>query len=143
MYEKTRHLTDEEILAATDAIVARCGRSPESAIPILQAIQTQFRHLPRVALGARGAVPLTSNRRRSREISTFYRNFAIMEGKHLIQVCTARSCHVAGAELVTDAVRRHLNLKDDQETTEDGLFTVERVGGVGCCSLAPVMLIDA
>jgi NADH-quinone oxidoreductase subunit F len=139
---KPAHLTDEEILAATDAIVARCGRSPESAIPILQAIQTQFRHLPRVALEH---VCRTTDIKPAQiaGISTFYSQFRHHgTGKHLIQVCHGTACHVAGAELVTDAIRRHLNLKDDQETTEDGLFTVERVGCVGCCSLAPVMLID-
>ncbi|MFA9471714.1 MAG: hypothetical protein ACERNK_14170, partial [Deltaproteobacteria bacterium] len=40
----------EEILAKTDAIVARCGSAPAVAIPILQALQSEFRHLPRAAL---------------------------------------------------------------------------------------------
>ncbi len=139
---KPASLTDEEILTATDAIVARCGRAPEAAIPILQALQTEFRHLPRVALEQ---VCRTTEITPSQiaGISTFYAQFRHHgTGKHLIQVCHGTACHVAGAELVTDAIRRHLNLKDDQETTEDGLFTVERVGCVGCCSLAPVMLID-
>lgn len=133
---------DTEILARTDAIVARCGRTPQAAIPILQALQGEFRHLPRVAL--RRIVETTDiPAAQLAGVSTFYAQFRHHgAGKHLIQVCHGTACHVAGAERVTESIRRHLGLAAGQETSSDGLFTVERVACLGCCSLAPVMVID-
>ena len=133
---------DSEILARTDAIVTRCGRTPQAAIPILQALQAEFRHLPQVAL--RRVVEITDiPAAQLAGDSTFYAQFRHHgAGKHLIQVCHGTACHVAGAERVTESIRRHLALGDGQETSADGLFTVERVACLGCCSLAPVMLID-
>ena len=65
---------DSEILARTDAIVARCGRTPQAAIPILQALQTEFRHLPRVAL--RRVVETTDiPAAQLAGVSTFYAQF--------------------------------------------------------------------
>jgi NADH:ubiquinone oxidoreductase subunit E len=49
---------------------------------------------------------------------------------------------VAGAEKITDSLRRHLQLDGDGDTDADGLFTVQKVACLGCCSLAPVLMIN-
>ncbi len=63
-------------------------------------------------------------------------------GRHLVSVCHGTACHVAGAEKVTEAVRRHLRLEGEADTDADKLFTVQKVACLGCCSLAPVVRID-
>ena len=125
-----------------DRIIERHGTAPGAAIPILQDLQGTFRYLPVEALRRvceqTGITPTQIS-----GVSTFYSQFRHRgAGKHLIQVCHGTACHVAGAERVTDSLRRHFGLKGDEDTSADGEFTVERVGCLGCCSLAPVLLID-
>ena len=54
--------------------------------------------------------------------------------------CQGTACHVNGSEMIAQAISEQLNIKDG-ETTEDGLFTINQVSCLGCCSLAPVMMI--
>jgi NADH-quinone oxidoreductase subunit E len=61
-------------------------------------------------------------------------------GKNIIKVCHGTACHVQDAREVTEALEEALKVKDG-ETTEDRLFTLESVACLGCCSLAPVMMI--
>ena len=37
---------------------------------------------------------------------------------------------------------RKLGLKENQETTADGMFTLKKVRCLGCCSMAPVVKVD-
>jgi NADH-quinone oxidoreductase subunit F len=138
--EETERFTEFQEL---DRILKECGGKPESAIPILQAIQNRWKFLPKEALNY---VCLHSDISPAQlmGISTFYSQFRLRDtGKHMIQVCHGTACHVAGAGQVTDTLRRHLGIKDESEdTTCDKRFTIERVGCLGCCTLAPVMLID-
>ncbi|MFW6144091.1 MAG: NAD(P)H-dependent oxidoreductase subunit E, partial [Candidatus Natronoplasma sp.] len=62
-------------------------------------------------------------------------------GDHMIRVCHGTACHVKGAEEIGETIENHLGVETG-ETTEDGLFTLERVACLGCCSLAPVMMVD-
>jgi NADH-quinone oxidoreductase subunit E len=58
----------------------------------------------------------------------------------VIKVCHGTACHVQNADSITDALKESLKVKDG-ETTEDRMFTLESVACLGCCSLAPVMMI--
>ncbi len=62
-------------------------------------------------------------------------------GKHLIRVCAGTACHVSGAKLITETIEDELGIEVGG-TTEDGLFTMNTVACIGCCSLAPVINID-
>ena len=74
-------------------------------------------------------------------VATFYSQFRLKPmGKHIVKICFGTACHVLGAENVADAICRELDVKLG-ETTEDQLFTVESVACLGCCSLAPVIMI--
>lgn len=76
-------------------------------------------------------------------VATFYAQFRLQPiGKYLIMLCKGTACHVNGADLVEEAVCEHLGIRDG-ETTEDGLFTLNNVACLGCCSLAPVMMIQS
>ena len=74
-------------------------------------------------------------------VATFYAQFRLKPaGKHIIKVCHGTACHVQNADAISDAIKEALILKDG-ETTPDRLFTLESVACLGCCSLAPVMMI--
>ena len=57
-------------------------------------------------------------------------------------LCKGTACHVNGADKIEEAICEELNIIDG-ETTEDGLFTLNNVACLGCCSLAPVMMIKS
>lgn len=76
-------------------------------------------------------------------VATFYAQFRLQPiGKYLIMLCKGTACHVNGADMIEEAVCEHLNIQDG-ETTEDGLFTLNNVACLGCCSLAPVMMVKS
>ena len=137
--------TEEQVqvdLAFVDDIVQRVGRSPSAMIPILQALQEHFRYLPEEAL--RRVCEITDITPAAIVgVSTFYSQFRHRPvGRHLISVCHGTACHVKGAELISGAILRHLNIAGEDDTDADGLFTVQRVACLGCCTLAPAMQID-
>ncbi len=135
-------LADEVDLAFVEQVVQDIGRGKESAIPILQAIQTHFRYLPQEVL-SRVCALTDITPAQLMGISTFYSQFRHLPvGKHLISVCHGTACHVAGAWAITEAVRSYLEIPEDGDTDTNRLFTVQKVSCLGCCSLAPVMRID-
>ena len=134
--------TGEVDTTVVERIVREHGSAPSAAIPILQAIQNHFRYLPEEALER--VCELTDIRAAQIEgVASFYSQFRRDPvGEHIISVCHGTACHVAGAQGITDAVRRHLDLEEEQDTDSNGVFTLEAVPCIGCCSLAPVMRID-
>jgi NADH:ubiquinone oxidoreductase subunit E len=129
-------------LAVVDAIIAREGRSQEAAIPILQAIQAHFRYLPDEAL--RHVCETTEiTPAQIAGTSSFYSRFRRSPvGEHIVRVCHGTACHVSGARQVTDELRRGLGIPDGADTDPSRTFTIEEVACLGCCSLAPVMMVD-
>lgn len=75
-------------------------------------------------------------------VTTFYSQFSTQpKGQHTISVCMGTVCYVKKAQQVIDEVCKVLDIKVDQ-TTKDAMFTLEATRCLGCCSLAPVMMID-
>ena len=75
-------------------------------------------------------------------VATFYAQFRFQAvGKYLIMICKGTACYVNGANAVAAAVMEELGIGDN-ETTADGLFSLSLVSCLGCCSLAPVMMIN-
>ncbi len=132
----------ENIIQTVEQIVAKRGRSVDAAIPILQDIQQEFNYLPEEAL--KHVCKITEiTPSRITGIATFYTQFRHKpSGKHIIRVCTGTACHVKGASRVFDAISRELKLTIGEETDPEGLFTLEKVACLGCCTLAPVIKID-
>ena len=133
----------EEIdVSAVDGIVARVGDGPAATIPILQAVQEHFRYLPEAAL--RRVCELTEiSAGQLAGVATFYTQFRSMPvGEHLIKVCHGTACHVAGAERITDELRRWLEIEPGEDTDPKREFTIETVACMGCCTLAPVAQYD-
>ena len=114
---------------------------PEAVIPLLQAVQDREGYLSQESLAqvARHArTPLS----RVYAVATFYSQFRLdRPGKHLIRVCQGTACHVLGATEILDQLKERLEVGEGG-TTADGEFTLETVRCLGCCSLAPAMMID-
>ena len=131
---------DKEIINIVDQIIVEQGKTVDKCIPILQAIQDKFNYLPEEALEyVCQNTEITASKIYG--ISTFYSQFRLHPvGKHIIKVCHGTACHVQNAGMISDAVEEALGIKDG-ETSEDNMFTLESVACLGCCSLAPVMMI--
>ncbi len=110
-------------------------------IPVLQEAQAVYGYLPERVLeeiSRQLDIPLA----RIYGVATFYAQFRLTPmGKHVVRVCTGTACHVAGAERLSDTLQDLMGVAPG-ETTDDGLFTLETVACLGCCSLAPVIMID-
>jgi NADH:ubiquinone oxidoreductase subunit E len=129
-------------LSFVDAIVAKQGRDHEAAVPILQAIQAHYGYLPDEAL-QRVCALTEIEPSQIAGVSAFYARFRRSPvGEHVVKVCHGTACHVTGARQITEEIRRHLKIAPEEDTDPERLFTVDRVACLGCCSLAPVMMID-
>ena len=74
-------------------------------------------------------------------VVTFYTKFRTKPvGKHLISLCQGTACHVNGSQIIEGAMKDALGVKEG-DITDNGVFTYTNVACVGCCSLAPVMMI--
>lgn len=122
-------------------IVGKYKSQKGSLIPVLQNIQEYLGYI------SKESVEFVSEQLNYPEsdiygVVTFYAQFKLEKpGKHSIKVCQGTACHVIGADTVRDVIFKELNLKK-YGTTEDMKFTVEEVACLGCCSLAPVIMID-
>lgn len=135
-------MNEEDIRIVVDKIVGEKGTTTDKVIPILQAIQDDFNYLPEPAL--KRVCELTDiTPSQITGISTFYSQFRHRPvGKHIVKVCVGTACHVKGALQVYDAFRRELKIFFNEDTDADGLFTVEKVACLGCCTIAPAVQID-
>ena len=102
--------------------------------------------------GAFGYVPWSAMEVTSREMNipmaqiysvlTFYNYFKLKApGKVVISICDGTACHIKGAPAVINAFRKELGVSEGQ-TTEDGLFYTQIVRCLGCCGLAPVVVVN-
>ena len=125
------------------AILEKHGRKPSRLVPILQAVQEEYRYLPKEVLTYVATV-LDVSPARVFGVATFYSHFAIEpKGKHLVRLCDGTACHVKDSVPILDAIRKRLKLEGKQTTTSDMLFTVETVACLGACGLAPVVVLDS
>ena len=129
-------------LSFVDQVVAQIGRGKEAAIPLLQAIQTHYRYLPDEAL--RRVCELTEiTPAEIAGTSSFYGQFRRSPvGEHIVRVCHGTACHVSGARQITEELRRYLAIPDGEDTDAARMFTLDEVACLGCCSLAPVLMVD-
>lgn len=127
-------------LSVLDPIISKHKHKKGSLIPLLQATQRELGFIPREAfevIAEQTGIELSE----MYGVATFYAQFRLHPvGKNIIKVCHGTACHVQEANAITEALEDSLKVKDG-ETTEDGLFTLESVACLGCCSLAPVMMI--
>jgi len=122
-------------------IVALIGGTKDRIIPLLQEIQRRKGYLQEELVNdvaeVTGIKPAEFF-----SVGTFYSQFRFTPlGKNIIKLCKGTACFVAGADSLIDAAEGYLGIKNG-ETTPDGKFTLEIVSCLGCCSLAPVVMIN-
>lgn len=127
-------------LNALNPLIEKYKGKKGNLIPLLQGTQDLFGYIPKEAfekLANDTGLRLSD----MYGVATFYAQFRLNPvGKHIVKICHGTACHVQNAKDVTDALQEALDVEDGG-TTEDGLFTLESVACLGCCSLAPVMMI--
>ena len=130
----------EEKEALREKVRELLSRAPRSSIPLLQLIQGKFGYLPPEGL-EEVARYLKAPLSRIYGVATFYAQFSLSpKGKHLVQVCQGTACHVQGGQRILEALAGELDLRPEGPP-KNGV-SLEVVRCVGCCSLAPVMVVD-
>ena len=125
-----------------DNIIKKHRETGGNTISLLQDTQEAFGYVPKEAVqylsDTLGIAPS-----RFYGVATFYSQFRLKpSGKNRITACCGTACHVRGAERILTSLKRELHLDDEEDTTPDGQFTVEKVACLGFCSFAPVVLIN-
>jgi bidirectional [NiFe] hydrogenase diaphorase subunit len=123
------------------AAISKHQRRPDALIEVLHKVQDAF-----------GYIPLDAMRFVSREmrvppsrvygVATFYHFFSLKpKGAHNCVICTGTACHVRGAQNLVNEIDRQLHLKPGQ-TTPDGKLGIQAARCIGCCGLAPAVVLD-
>jgi NADH:ubiquinone oxidoreductase subunit E len=124
------------------AFIDEWKEKPGSLIMMLHRIQEEFGFIPREAaekLSILVGLPLA----KIYGVVTFYHFFKTSKpGKHRIAICLGTACYLKGAQDLIDESRTILNIKGE-EVTDDGQFSIDEVRCLGCCGLAPVLMIGS
>ncbi|WP_296561353.1 NADH-quinone oxidoreductase subunit NuoE [uncultured Acetobacterium sp.] len=135
------HSDQPNPFAELSPVLDRYADIPGSLITILQKAQELYGFLS-VELMRHIALETHTSIAKVYGVATFYTQFRFEPvGKYLIMLCQGTACHVNGSKQVEEAVMDYLDIKEG-ETTSDGLFTLNNVACLGCCSLSPVMMIN-
>jgi len=130
-----------------DKIIDQYAGQPGQVLLTLEAVQEEAGYVPKEAMqyiSRKTGVAFSQ----LFSVSTFYAAFSLKpRGKHIITVCEGTSCHVRGGPRLREALIELLKIPPEERreksmTTADRLFTLEATRCLGCCSLAPVMMID-
>ena len=139
---REKHLEDEQLdFTPLKEVVDKHKNQAGSLVTVLQEAQDIYGYLPLSVLRYI-ANEMQVKPAKVFGVATFYTQFRLTPvGKHVILLCQGTACHVNGSDRIETAVCQELKIKPG-ETTDDGLFTLTNVACLGCCSLAPVMMIN-
>lgn len=114
---------------------------PGNLIMILHKVQEEYGYVPRdVALELAHVldVPLA----KIYGVVTFYHFFKLEKpGRNTVSVCMGTACYLKGGNDLIDELESLLGIGVNQ-VTDDGEFSIEAVRCVGCCGLAPVVVVN-
>lgn len=138
--EKTKVELEPQYKDKVPEIIRKNKDKKGPLMTILQEINATYNYLPQNALyyvSQETGYPLSHILR----IATFYSSFSIVpRGKHIINVCMGTACYVRGSERLMEKISENLGIKEN-ETTNDMQFTLKSVRCIGCCGLAPAVMI--
>ncbi len=137
---KARRITKAE-LKQIDSIIADYREQKWGLIPLLHKIQGVQGYIPPEAIPniAKGLGLFPSQ---VQGVVTFYEQLhTAPRGKNIVRVCRGTACHVRGGKTILKLARQHLDI-DENETTPDFQYSLETVACIGCCALAPNMVIN-
>jgi len=127
-------------ISELEPVIEHYNGTKGNLITILQKAQSIYGYLPKPILKF---ISQTTGVKPSKiyGVATFYTQFRLKPvGENLIMLCQGTACHVNGSAKIERAIVDELGIHDG-ETTSDNLFTFNNVACLGCCSLAPVMMI--
>ena len=113
----------------------------KDVIPLLQKAQAELGFIsPEAVRAISRALKVSENEIYG--VATFYTQFRFKPpGKHNIKVCLGTACHVGGGQNFMEVMKTDKNLSHG-DITPDGKFSLERVACLGCCALAPVVVVN-
>ena len=131
---------EKSLLEQIKADLVEIGNDRSKLIPILQLVQQKFAYLPGEAIHL-VADHFDISSSEVYGVATFYNQFRFNPpGKNPVKVCLGTACHMKGGDIILENFERKLEIKEGQ-TTPDREFSVDRVACVGCCALAPVVVL--
>ena len=132
---------DVKLPEALESFINEWKDKPGNLIMVLHKVQEEYGYIPRevaIALSKLLEVPLA----KIYGVVTFYHFFKLKKpGKNKISVCMGTACYLKGGEDIIGEIESILGTGVNT-TTEDNMFSLEAVRCVGCCGLAPVMVIN-
>jgi len=138
---KVEEIDVAEQMGEVGRILREYDRKKGILIHALQAIQEDNGYLPEDALrrlSKKLALPLAE----IYSVASFYKQFHFSpRGRKVVRVCLGTACYVRGSKKVLSTLEERFNIKAG-ETTEDLAMTLETVGCIGCCGLAPVSTVN-
>jgi NADH:ubiquinone oxidoreductase subunit E len=138
---KVHELDVEEAIGHVGEVLSRAQKAKGLLIHAFQQIQKEHNYLPEEEL-KKLSKKLGVSLSEIYSTATFYKQFHFTpRGKNIACVCTGTACHVRGAGEILDGFKQAFGI-DEGETTEDQSLTLETVGCVGCCGLAPVVTVN-
>ncbi len=134
-------VSEEELLARLDDVIAEYRVKPGALIPVLQIAQAMFGYLPESAM-KKISLGLNKSYSEVAGVVSFYSFFStVPRGRHMIRVCLGTACYVRGGKQVLEALKEKLGI-DVGETTEDRVFSLDVARCFGACGLAPAIMVD-
>jgi NADH-quinone oxidoreductase subunit E len=122
-------------------VIQKYPKEQRYTLAMLQDIQRKYKYIPREALESL-AEYLETPVSRLYGMATFYKALSLTpKGEYIITVCDGTACHVSGSMVVLDELEKILGIKPGG-TTEDLKFSINTVNCIGCCAIAPVMMIN-
>jgi NADH-quinone oxidoreductase subunit E len=138
---KVQELNVDKQIGSVGEILADAQRKRGLLIYAFQQIQKEFNYLPEeelTALAKKLDVPLAD----VYSTASFYKHFYFKpRGRNVVCVCMGTACHVRGAGKILEKIKEKFDIEEG-ETTPDMSLTLETVGCVGCCGLAPVVTVN-
>ena len=136
MSEKLEQMTPE-----LKAFIEEWKDKPGNLIMVLHQVQQTYGYIPRniaIEISELLSVPLA----KIYGVVTFSNFFKLQKaGKYIAQVCLGTACYLRGGDDLIKEFEKQLGVGVNA-TTPDGLFSVEAVRCLGCCGLAPVVVVN-
>ncbi|MGN0876330.1 MAG: NAD(P)H-dependent oxidoreductase subunit E [Kiritimatiellia bacterium] len=131
----------EKMTPEISAFIDEWKSKPGNLIMVLHQVQQTYGYIPRniaIEISERLSVPLA----KIYGVVTFYNFFKLEKaGKYKIQVCLGTACYIRGGDDLLKTLEKELGIGLNS-TTPDGMFSIEAVRCLGCCGLAPVIVVN-
>jgi len=137
----TTTLQQDQLRTEVEALVEKLGPGRSSLIPILADVKRRFHAIDSETMQTIADV-LDIHPVEVYSVASFYAFLhGAPEGQFVVRLCGTLSCDFAGKDAVADALKAELGIDFDQ-TTDDGLFTLEWASCVGMCDQGPALLVN-